>query len=61
MTLRVGQDVIREQHQVDGKEETSQTSDDAEWDDTILEEQTQVEPNEKLMLHTQLARPETQT
>ena len=61
MTLRVGQDVIREQHQVDGKEETSQTSDDAEWDDTILEEQTRAEPNEKLTLYTQLARPETQT
>ena len=38
--LQVDQAVTHEQHQDNGKEETSQTSDEVEWDDTILEEQT---------------------
>ena len=42
-------------------QETSQTSDEEEWDDTNLEEQTRAEPNGKATLHAHLARSETQT
>ena len=61
VTLQVDRAVTCEQHKDNCKEETSQTSDEVEWDDTILEEQTQAEPNRKVTLHAHLARFETQT
>ena len=61
MMLQVDWAVIGERHQDDGKEGTSQTSDELEWDDTTLEEQTQAELNGKMTLHAHLARYETTT
>ena len=40
VTLQVNWGVTCEQHKDNCKEETSQTSDEEEWDDTNLEEQT---------------------
>ena len=51
--------VIGEQHQDNGKEGTSQTSDELEWDDTILEEQTQEASSGKVILCAYLTRDET--
>ena len=59
--MQVDRAATCEQHRDSGKTETSQTSDEAEWDDTILEEQTRAAPNEKRTLHAHLARSETQT
>ena len=61
MTLQVDRAVTCEQHKDNCKGETSQTSDEEEWDDTNLEEQTRAEPNGKVTLHAHLARSETQT